>query len=158
MEDNYLEELREKLEKKNLTNFWINLESKKFKPLNYTKDEILEGINENLDKYIDKKFAHIRIGIKKNIKDYSINHDNVFSIRIVIYTITKKGNFSNNTNHLWGCLIKYDLFDILERKFSLEDLKIILENTNDQVLVSDGITGMTYDKMIKLLKKSKVKF
>ena len=158
MEDNYLEELRDKLEKKDLMNFWINLESKKFKPLNYTKEEVLEGINENLEKYIDKKFAHIRIGIKKNIKDYSINHDNVFSIRIIIYTVTQKGNFSSNRSSLYGCLIKYDLFDILERKFTLKDLYILVKATYDEKLKTDCINGISYNDLLNKFKKHKIDF
>ena len=156
--NNYLEELREKLNNKKLLNFWINLENKKFKPLNYTKEEILEGINNNLEKYVNKRFAHIRIGIKKDINDYTVNHQDVFSIRIVIYTVNKKGDFSRSEDLMWGCLIRYDLFDILEKKFSLEDLKIILENTNDRTIISDGITGMPYEYMIKIFKKEKVVF
>ena len=159
MEDNnYLEELRDKLEKKQLDDFWIYLDNKKFKPLHYTKDEILDIIQEDLDTYIDNKFAHIRIGIKKNIKDYSINHENVFSIRIVIYTITKKGKFGRSSELMWGCLIKYDLFDLLDRKFSIDDLKIILDSVNKTIITSDGISGMIYEDMIKALKKNKIKF
>lgn len=106
----YLEELREKIDNKQLNDFWLYLDNKKFKPINTTKDELLDEISDNIDKYIDKRFAHIKIGIKKGIKNYDENHENVFTIRIVIYVITNK-----------GCLIRYDLFDILDRKFNLDD-------------------------------------
>ena len=154
----YLEELREKINNKQLNDFWIYLENKKFKPINTTKDDLLEEINDNLDKYIDKRFAHIKIGIKKNINNYDENHDNVFSIRIVIYVITKNGKFGRSDDTMWGCLVKYDLFDILERKFSIDDLKLILDNVNKEILLSDGITGMTYEQMVNILKKYKIKF
>jgi hypothetical protein len=59
---------------------------------------------------------------------------------------------------MWGCLVKYDLFDILERKFSIDDLKLILDNVNKEILLSDGITGIRYKTMLSRLEKYKIKF
>ena len=154
----YLEELREKIENKQLNDFWIYLENKKFKPMNTTKDDLLEEINDNLDKYVDKRFAHIKIGIKKNINNYDENHESVFTIRIVIYVITNKGKFSRSDEYTWGCLIRYDLFDILDRKFNLEDLKKIINYVNLDILVSDGLSGISYKTMLNRLNKKNVDF
>ena len=154
----YLEELREKINNKQLNDFWIYLENKKFKPMNTTKDDLLEEINDNLDKYVDKRFAHIKIGIKNGIKNYDENHESVFTIRIVIYVITNKGKFSRSDEYTWGCLIRYDLFDILDRKFNLEDLKKIINYVNLDILVSDGLSGISYNTMLNRLKKKNVDF
>jgi hypothetical protein len=39
------------------------------------------------------------------------------------------------------------------RKFSIDDLKLILDNVNKEILLSDGITGMTFEQMINILNK-----
>ena len=72
--------------------------------------------------------------ITNSINNYDENHESVFTIRIVIYVITNKGKFSRSDEYTWGCLIRYDLFDILDRKFNLEDLKKIINYVNLDIL------------------------
>ena len=158
MEGGYLEELREKINNKNLDDFWIACYKSEYKPLKITKQELLETINKNVNRYIDKKFANIGIYIKKGIKNYDVNHDNVFAIRITIYTIGENGKFLKGRLYQWCCLIKYNLFDLLERKFTLKDLYIIVKATNDEILRTDCITGINYNELLDRFKKHKIDF
>jgi len=156
MNDVYLEELRDKLLNKDLDNFWIACYKTEYKPLKISKDELLDTINKNINKYVDKHFANIKIGIKKNIKNYDINHKEIFVIRIIIYTIDNKGKFKKDDIEQWGSVIKYDLFDLLENKFTLKDLYIIVRATYDRILWTDGVNGISYNEMIKKLNKNKI--
>ena len=158
MEEGYLEELRDKIDNKNLDEFWIACYKSDYSPMKVTKKELLDVINKNLNRYIGKHFAFINIFIKKGIKDYNIDHEEVFSIRTTIYKIGEDGKFIKNRIDEWSSLIKYDLFDILEKKFTLKDLYIIVRATYNRILETDGITGKSYKNMIKIFHKKNIEF
>jgi len=158
MEEDYLEILREKIDKKDLHEFWIACYKSEYKPMTITKKELLDTINKNLNRYIGKNFAYISIFIKKGIKNYDINHPEVFSIKVTIFQVDDDGKFIKDGIRSWGCLIKYDLFDLLDRKFSLKDLYIIVKAVYDRILESDSLTGRSYNNMLKIFNKHKIDF
>jgi hypothetical protein len=77
--------------------------------------------------------------LKKNITNYDINHDNIFSIRIVIYVITSRGKFgrSDETSHYQNKNLKDFYFD--EGSYAQKDNKskgFIIFSRNNVGLVS----------------------
>jgi len=158
MEGGYLEELREKIDNKKLDNFWIACYKTEYSPLKISKEDLFNKVNENLERYIDKKFANIGIYIKKGIDNYDIDHKSVFVIRITIYTINNNGKFKKDTLNQWCGLIKYNLFDLLNDKFTLKKLYIIIRAVYERKIKTDCITGITYNQMLDIFNKYKINF
>ena len=61
----YLDELNEKIEKKQLEKFWLLVDRDDFKPIkNISDKEFKEKINKKINYYADKRIANIKIYIK----------------------------------------------------------------------------------------------
>lgn len=151
----YLDELNEKIEKKQLEKFWLLVDRDDFKPIkNISDKEFKEKINKKINYYADKRIANIKIYIKNKasyIKKKSSLVELVFDIR----KISKTGLLEDTGRTL---LVKYYQTDLEKKKVSLKDVQKFMKLCADGHIGSSVIGGIEFSKIIEKLKEKNIKF
>jgi hypothetical protein len=152
MED-YLEKLKNQIEKKNIKSFWVFTEYDEFKPLKKTKKDIIEKLKKYPKKYGSQNIANVTLtvrinGLKKN--------DWIFAIKIDIYEIDENGLINQSPNDTWSLLLKYNSDELTERPFNMDDIENMISIVNEKLILT-SMDGIHYSNFLKKIKKLKNK-
>ena len=103
MED-YLEKLKNLIEKKNIKSFWVFTDSDEFKTIKKTKKDIIEKLKNHPNKYGSQNIANVTLTVRSNgLK----KNDWIFAVKIDIYEIDENGLINQSPNDTWSLLLKY---------------------------------------------------
>jgi hypothetical protein len=152
MED-YLEKLKNLIEKKNIKSFWVFTNNDEFKPIKKTKKDIIEKLKKYPNKYGSQNIANVTItirlnGLKKN--------DWIFAIKIDIYEIDENGLINQSPNDTWSLLLKYNSDELSNRPFDMNDIENMISIVNEKLIIT-SLDGIHYSDFIKKIKKLKNK-
>ena len=150
--EEYLTDLKERIEGKQMDNIWVMAERVDFKPMKgHTKASIQAMFKENVGQYADKLVSNIQIIIYPN-KD-----DKCIALKVLVYKISNTGDIDKSLNDSWGCKILYSRKSLTERKFLLKDVEQIMRWVANQQLLCDPLMGMSFESMLKELKQKKLR-
>jgi hypothetical protein len=138
--EEYLIKLEDDLAKKKLDDFWVMINNE-FKVIKKTKTEVKKMLKENLESYKDKQIANIRLFIRKAGLD---DNSWIFAIKITIYEINNDGKIDTTSNSTWGVYIRYNIEELRNNKFKLNELQSLVKKVASKQLTSNMITGITY--------------
>ena len=151
----YLDKLDEKIDNKDLENFWLLVDRRDFKPIKGLSDkEFYKKIKNKINYYAGKRIANVTIYVKNRnscIKENDSLVELVFDIR----KISDSGLLINSPESL---LVKYYQDDLEEKKLRLKDVQRFMKLCADSVLGSSVIGGIKFSKLMDKLEDKKIKF
>lgn len=151
----YLDKLEEKLEKKDLEEFWVLVDREDFKPIKGLSDkELYKKIKDKLKYYAGKRIAYVKIYVKNRescIKKNESLVDLVFGIK----KISESGLLLNEAETL---LVLYYQDDLENHKITLKDTQKFMKLCADGILNSSVIGGIKFSKLMDKLKEKNIKF
>lgn len=151
----YLVDLKDKLEVRDLLHFWVMAERQDFKPMKgYDKKQIKKYLKSKAEYYEGKKIAEVFVYIDpKALTKNKI----AMSIKVVIYLIEEGGAIDKNSNSIWVSAINFKEEDLEIQKFKLKLVEQIMKVTTDEIIETDALNGMGYLRFVKKLKKKGIK-
>ena len=151
----YLDKLDEKIDNKELDNFWLLVDRIDFKPIKGLSDkEFYKKIKNKIKYYAGKRIANIKIYVKNRsscIKEKDSLVHLVFGIR----KISDSGLLVSTGESL---KVLYYEDDLEEKKPTLKDVQRFTKLCADGILGSSVIGGIKYSKLMEKLKEKKIKF
>lgn len=154
--ENYYNKLKEKINDKELNDFWVLCNKTDFKPFqkNVSKTAIKKLIKEDIDNFSKKYLANISIVFKPKINFDKIKPDDkILTIKIYIYLVSKDGKIDTSIADTWSLTIHYSLNELENNKFSMTELDKMVESVRKKKVISD-LVGISYTDWINNKKKS----
>jgi len=155
--ESYFNKLKEKIQEKELDNFWLFIDKSEFKPIkNVTKKDIQKKLKKDVEKYSGKKIAQVSLVFKPKISFKKLkNNDIIFTIKIFIFKINENGDIDYDTDSEWELVINYNVTELNNNHFTLKELnKMILASSKLKIL--SDISGIPYTNWLNFNKhKSK---
>ena len=150
--EEYLVDLKERIEGKHMDDIWVMAERVDFKPMKgYTKTSIQEMFKENIGHYAGKLVANIQIFIYPKKKQ-------CITLKVHIYTILDNGNIDKSISDNWGATVHYHVHNIEKRKFFLKDVEQLMRWVADRKVITDTFVGLSLDMLSTQFKKHNLRF
>lgn len=150
-------DLKDKIDKKKLNEFWLVCGRSDFRPLiDMNKKDIIKFISDKIQYYKNKNIAKIILIFRQKINVDELNDDDwVFIIKITIFNIDDNGKLDSGIGSTWMLIVEYSKKEFIENKFTLKELSQMIEMASDSKIVSD-LGGISYTSWkIRLAKKLK---
>ena len=158
--ETYFFKLKDKLEEKELDDFWIFPDRSDFKPIkNTTKKQIQSYLKGKVKYYAGKKIANVYTIFRPRINFNNIKEEDwIYTIKITIFEISEEGNIDTSISDSWDLNIVYNKKELEDNHFSIKELDIMIKVVSDRNIMTD-IGGMSYSSWIRsynnLLKKQR---
>jgi len=158
--ETYFFKLKDKLEEKELNDFWIFPDRTDFKPIkNKSRKQIQTYLKGKVRYYAGKKIANVYTIFRPRINFNNIKEEDwIYTIKITIFEISEEGNIATNLGDSWALNIVYNKKELAENHFSIKELDIMIKIASDRKIMSD-MGGMSYSSWIRyysdLLKKQR---
>ena len=158
--ETYFFKLKDKLEEKELNDFWIFPDRSDFKPIkNTTKKQIQSYLKKNVRYYAGKKIANVYTTFRSKINfDNITEKDIIYRLNITIFDISEDGNIDTNISDSRSLTIVYNKKELAENHFSIKELEIMIKIASEEQIRTD-INGISYSSWIRsysnLLKKQR---
>jgi hypothetical protein len=147
--ETYFFKLKDKLEEKQLKDFWIFPDRSDFKPIkNTTRKQIQSYLKEKVRYYAGKKIANVYTTFRPRINFNNITEDDfIYRLNIIIFEISEDGSIDTNIGDSWDLIIIYNKKELAENHFSLKELDIMIKMASERKIITD-LGGITYNKWI----------
>ena len=147
--ETYFFKLKDKLEEKELKDFWIFPDRSDFKPIkNTTRKQIQTYLKEKVRYYAGKKIANVYTTFRPRINFNNITEEDfIYRLNIIIFEISEDGNIDTNIADSWRLIIIYNKKELTENHFSIKELDIMIKMASERKIITD-LGGITYNKWI----------
>lgn len=155
----YLDNLKEQIDKKDSWSFWTFPDRSGFKKLkNMDSKKMQKLIHEDLDKYKNRRVVSFGIAdIHRNTSPTSQRNQfgTMLAVKLRVWTINDDGSFSKRPRDNWGADFTWEVEDFKTTKFSFKLLERIMEPVAAKKITCVSLTGYPIAALIKDLKKLK---
>ena len=148
--ETYFFKLKDKLEEKELKDFWIFPDRSDFKPIkNTTRKQIQSYLKGKVRYYAGKKIANVYTTFRSRINFDNIIEDNwIYTLNIIIFDISEDGNIDTNISDSRSLTIVYNKKELAENHFSIKELEIMIKMASDGIITT-GAGSISYKTLIR---------
>ena len=152
--ETYFEKLRDKIEEKNMGDFWVRASDGNPEIITNKSMAALRALIErNKTEYAGTLMANVQITFRPRIDFARLRKDQtVLTINIEIFSVGQGGEINTSIADSWSLMIQYTSEELLQNKFSIQELQHMIKVAASKKIVTD-IGGMSIGQYKKRLVK-----
>jgi hypothetical protein len=151
----YLKSLRMQLKNKHRLDFWSFPDRSGFKKISSRFDDMQKMVQEDVEKYANRKICLFSIAIYLNPKEYKDFDHDWLVVNMDIFHLDDKAKL-NGKNKGWSSCYSWRDEDFKITRFTFNLLEEIMHIVADKKHIFPNITGMPLHHVINDLKKKKI--